>query len=208
MTAADNGLHMGASERGENGGNHDVYHMLYKSADEGDLETINKVLNDNPDALMACFPPSNDRALHVAALAGHVKVVERLVMQMEREDLALRNDVDFTALHYAAGTGIKEMAECMVEKNPDLVSLPGQGLLPVLFASLDGHKCMASYLYDQTPKAALSPVGGHAGATLLTSSIRTDAYELVWKLLEDHPDLVFARDGDAESALMILARKP
>ncbi len=88
----------------------------------------------------------------------------------------------YTALAKASINGDKRIAQCMVQKNKELVSIPtGTKLLPVVIAVMYGNKEMASYLYNVTPKEYLTnkdnkAKGNSNGATLLTYSIKMQHY--------------------------------
>lgn len=140
----------------------------------GDWEAAKHFLDLHPEALTANLTKYDDRALHLATMAGHVKVVEELVKMIRAEDLALLNCVHATALHHVACVGIIKMAEWILEKNRSVLIIPDcESVLPVVFASYHVHKDMAHYLYKLTPRENLNI---RSGVALLTSSILIDHY--------------------------------
>ncbi|KAJ9177786.1 hypothetical protein P3X46_012959 [Hevea brasiliensis] len=182
---------------------------LYKTVDNGDWEAAMKFLEENPAALTASLSADGDTALHVAVLAGHEEIVKELIKKLSAEDLAIKNENNATALNYAAIGGITKIAEDLVEKNKNLLTIPNQNdLIPVVVASLYGHKEMVRYLYKESPKEELSPEKGKNGIMLLTTCILGELYDIALDLLQLHPQLAFYQDSDNDTALYMLAQKP
>ena len=95
--------------------------------------------------------------LHIAAGARHTRFVEELVKLMRPEDLTVQNKVGNTALCFAAASGIRKIAEVMVNKNKELPSIRGsKGALPMYMATLLGHKDMVRYLYSVTDEEVVT----------------------------------------------------
>ena len=121
--------------------------------------------------------PKGETALHIAARAGHVKVVEELVKKLSPVDLKQKeNNGGHTPLSLAAMNGFKEIAQCMIEKNTELTSiLDNEGILPVVRACNRGKKGVIRLLYNYTPPKELGPKKGEGknGATLLVYCIAT-----------------------------------
>lgn len=150
---------------------------LYRAVDSGDLETTKSFLDLHPDALTASLSADGDTALHIAVLAGRVKVVGELVKRIDEKDLAIKNKNGATALNFAATGGVTKIAEYLVRKNRELLTIPNQhGNIPVVIASLYGHDDMVRYLYRETPIEELDPDKGTNGAMLLTSCIIDDIF--------------------------------
>ncbi|GFS44995.1 hypothetical protein Acr_00g0093490 [Actinidia rufa] len=128
-----------------------TYVVLYLAALKGDWEIAKEFLNVNPQAACARITRGSETALHIAAGARHTRFVEELVKLMRSEDLAVQNKVGNTALCFAAASGIRKIAEVMVNKNNKLPSIRGsKGALPIYMATLLGHKDMVWYLYSVT----------------------------------------------------------
>ena len=100
----------------------EIYMDLYKALQIGDWNAANKFLDRHPHAISAKITVTDKTALHVAAEAGHVHIVEELVKQMSEENLEIKDDDGLTALARAAYSGNYRMAECMLEKNENLIS--------------------------------------------------------------------------------------
>ncbi|KAA8520106.1 hypothetical protein F0562_014362 [Nyssa sinensis] len=181
------------------------YLPLYKAVDSGNWKAAEQILNDNPRALTATLS-RNGTALHVATLAGHVKIVKELVKKMNAKDLeVLLNKYSNTALHAACSGRIKEIAKILVEANPYLVSTKGwRDSIPVVEAAFNGDKDMLHYLYSKTPKEALNP---DTRKKLLRACIDADIYDTALDLVSYFETLAASVDSGAALALKALARK-
>ncbi|KAG6763597.1 hypothetical protein POTOM_031023 [Populus tomentosa] len=145
---------------------------LYKHAHNGDWDDIKTYLSQHPNATKAKIKPSGRTVLHVAAYAGNLKVVEELVKLMSVEELEIQDNKGYTALFIAALVGIREMAECLVRKNKNLVTIVNaQKQIPLVGACIGNHKDMALYLYSVTPFEFLRQDNGQHGSLFLQSAI-------------------------------------
>ncbi|KAA8520099.1 hypothetical protein F0562_014355 [Nyssa sinensis] len=181
------------------------YLPLYKAVDSGNWKAAEQILNSNPKALTARLS-GNGTALHVATLAGHVKIVKELVKKMKAEDLVvLRSKYYNTALHDACSGRIKEIAKILVEANPVLLSTKGWiGRIPVVEAAFNGDKDMVHYLYSKTPKEALNL---ETRKMLLRACINADIYDTAFDLVSNSETLAASVDTGAALALNALAQK-
>ncbi|KAK1560493.1 hypothetical protein Q3G72_027229 [Acer saccharum] len=123
---------------------------------------------------------------------------------MTSEDLTLQTNVGNTALCFAAASGVKKIAEVMVNKNRKLPSIRGsKGATPLCMAALLGHREMVWYLYsltneeDQNEKDRIE---------LLVAVINAGLYDVALDLIQHHPTLVVARDGNGETALHVFVK--
>lgn len=128
-----------------------AYVSLHLAALKGDWEYAKTFLMLNPQAVSARITRNQETALHIAAGARHTVFVQELVNIMTPDDLELQNKVGNTALCFAAASGIKKIAEVMVNKNQKLPSIRGsEGATPLCMAALLGHREMVWYLYSVT----------------------------------------------------------
>ncbi|CAL5426150.1 unnamed protein product [Camellia sinensis] len=184
----------------EEGSEEEMYLMiLFKLVHKGDWGQIKHFLELHPDALSAKISSYGETALHIAALSGHVKIVEELVNMTSVEDLKLINDYGETALSLAAGGGITRVAKPLVRKNHDLLGIKNiNGVIPVVVAAQFGHTDMVHFLYYMTqeedldpetssqdialdlvlwfPELATAVLEGHTGGTLNTLATRNSAF--------------------------------
>ena len=144
-----------AGESDKNGNIDDgveIYMDLNKALQIGDWNAANEFLDRHPLAISAKITVKEKTALHVAAEAGHVHIVEELVKRMSEENLEIKESDGFTALALAAYKGNYPIAECMLEKNENLIRIAtNDGDIPVVLALLNGHLKLARYLYLLTP---------------------------------------------------------
>jgi hypothetical protein len=148
---------------------------LYKYAHKGDWDATKHYLSRYPNAKKAKIKPYGGTALHVAASAGNLKVVEELVKMMSEEELEIQDFQGLTALFTAATVGITKMAECLVSKNEKLVTLVNKDAnqIPLVEACKRNHKDMTLYLYSVTPFKFLCEGNGHYGSYFLQCAIAT-----------------------------------
>ena len=154
----------------------EIYMELYKALQIGDWNAAREYLDRKPDAISAKITVTDQTALHVAAEAGHVHIVEELVKQMSEEDLEIKDIYGYTALAQATYNGNYRIAECMLGKNENLVSIPNYGGdIPVGLALFNGHLKLARYLYLLTPLEILKPENGTMGARVVCEAIYSKA---------------------------------
>jgi hypothetical protein len=145
---------------------------LYKYAHKGDWGATKNYLSQYPNAKKAKIKPYGGTALHVAAIAGNLTVVEELVKMMSGEELEIQDDEGSTALFSAATVGITKMAECLVSKNKNLVTfVNAQKRIPLDGACTGNNKDMALYLYSVTPFEFLCQGNGHHGSYFLQCAL-------------------------------------
>ncbi|KAJ4975625.1 hypothetical protein NE237_000731 [Protea cynaroides] len=182
------------------------YVPLYKAALKGDWAAAMEFLESDPGAVRVPITEAHETALHIAAGARRVEFVEEMVKWMHPYDLALKNKYDNTALYFAAAAGITQIAKLMVTKNPSLPVIRGcKRMLPLNISALLGHRDMVRYLYSVTDETVLTEDDKIA---LLIATITTDLFDVALLLLMKYPSLATARDGNEETALHALARKP
>nr|KYP66447.1 hypothetical protein KK1_012741 [Cajanus cajan] len=113
--------------------------------------------------------------LHVAVIAGHEHIVEKLVNLGRHKLLKMQDNFDYTALALAADlTGNVNIARCMVGNygGRDLLTIKTKdNEIPVLLSAVKGHKEMTRYLYQQTHLNVFLHNNSHYGVLLLTQCI-------------------------------------
>ncbi|KAJ6317331.1 hypothetical protein OIU76_012966 [Salix suchowensis] len=168
---------------------------LYKHAHKGDWDATKIYLSRYPDAIKARIKPYGGTALHVAARAGNLKVVEELVKLMSEKDLEIQDDEGNTALSRAANVGITKMADCLVSKNKNLVTFVHKdNSIPLVEACLASHKDMALYLYSVTPVEFLCHDNGIHGSRFLQSAITARMLDIALDFLHRFPRLTTTKD--------------
>ncbi|CAL5346681.1 unnamed protein product [Camellia sinensis] len=179
---------------------------LYQAALKGDWKAANGVIEIFPTVIRSSITKGWETALHIAAAAKRIHFVEELVGLMNPEDLELQNSNGNTALCFAAAAGTVRIAEVMINKNERLPMIRGShGMTPLYMAALLGHSDMVWYLYQKTKSEDLSD---EDRIGILNTCVSTDLYDVALDILKHHPQLAVARDGNGETALHVLARKP
>ncbi|KAJ6323127.1 hypothetical protein OIU77_012877 [Salix suchowensis] len=183
---------------------------LYKYAHKGDWDETEKYLKKYPNAIKAKIQPYGGTALHVAARAGNLKVVEELVKLMSEKELEIQDDDGDTALSCAATVGITEMAKCLVSKNHNLVTFVNEGKRTALDeACLSSNKDMALYLYSVTPFEFLLQDKGNHGSDFLQCAIGAQMLDIAYDFLYRYPHMTTAMDEtDKWNALIALSEMP
>ncbi|XP_035545899.1 uncharacterized protein LOC118348406 [Juglans regia] len=137
-----------------------LFENLYKVVRVGNLEETKRILESLPETILNNrFTDKNQTALHIAVLYGHEHIVEELVNKISNEGLAMHDCDGFTALISAAVLGKCRMAECMLQKYPDLISIRDskRNRLPVAWAIEFRQREMARRLYNLTREEDMIP---------------------------------------------------
>ncbi|XP_059436348.1 ankyrin repeat-containing protein NPR4-like [Corylus avellana] len=126
----------------------------------------------------------------------------------EGGDFKLQTNYGFTALHFATQVGNVSIAEQLVEKNNELLSITDdKGDTPLIVAAYVGHTNMVSYLFslNSTPP---KPLTQEKCIELLGHTIRNDMYDIALKILESDTNIANADTECWWEALETLAKKP
>ncbi|KAB5514622.1 hypothetical protein DKX38_028528 [Salix brachista] len=178
--------------------------QLYQAALSGDWDTAEEIYKLFPGDVNAKITKRGETALHIAAATEHTHFVKQLVGKMTTEDLYVTNNAGNTAFCVAAISGVEAIAKVMMETGSDLAMARGrENLLPIYMATLLGHRGMVSYLYKKTYKQLTD---GDRIA-LLVALIKSDMYDIAWKMITEHPGLAYARDEHQLTALHVFAQK-
>ncbi|KAJ6420479.1 hypothetical protein OIU84_027922 [Salix udensis] len=183
---------------------------LYRYAYKGDWDATKDYLSRYPEAIRATIEPYGETALHVAACAGNLKVVEELVNLMSEEDLEIKDYEGNTALSSAATAGITKMAKCLVSKNQNLVTFVNElKRSPLDEACLSNSKDMALYLYSVTPFTFLCQDNGIHGSNFLQCAIGAQMLDIAFDFLHRYPNMTTTMDdADKWNALFALSKMP
>ncbi|KAK1570418.1 hypothetical protein Q3G72_001652 [Acer saccharum] len=191
-----------------NNGNKDQYYRkcepLYKAALKGDWEKARGLIEGDPLMVRTAITEGYETALHVATKAQQTDFVLEIMEFMNEQDLTLQDLKGDTAFCLAVATGNIQLVQVMRSRNPDLATLRGSwNMTPLYLAVLLGNTNMAVYLYENT-------VGFTAEerVRIFFQSIKTDLYDMAFRLLTEANGLALTRDMDDDTALHVLARKP
>ncbi|XP_061343025.1 ankyrin repeat-containing protein ITN1-like [Gastrolobium bilobum] len=187
---------------------------LHRQVEGGNWDAAYLSISEDREAIFSASA-SGRTVLHVAVIAGHVKIVDKLVKLGKDKLVEMKDKEGYTALALAAHyTGNTKIAKCMVEKEggvrEDLLAMENKHReIPVLLAAANGHKEMTRYLYSKTPREVLDGEDSRNRLLLLSRCITADIFDVALRLLQRYPQL--ARESllsDECSALHALANMP
>ncbi|KAI7745502.1 hypothetical protein M8C21_028965 [Ambrosia artemisiifolia] len=174
----------------------------------GDWETAKLIFDKRPDMVRTGIFKILSTALHVAVTANETKqtlhFVKELVNMITIEELELKNNFSNTAFWLACSCGSTEMAKILMEKNPNLLNIRGNGgLLPLVASAGAGWYNLVKHLYYHSDK-----MNGHSWTSndrirLFRQCVERDFYDIALQIVKDRPEL-----ADNVSILEVLARKP
>ncbi|KAI9126880.1 hypothetical protein K1719_002476 [Acacia pycnantha] len=184
-----------------------VHQSTYAS--KGNWEKAEPIFLDNPDKNIpsAAIAEGWTTVLHVAAGAGNVNFVRKLVALTNESDLVLQDRKGNTALSIAAIAGNLEIVEFLCGRNDTLPKIrSGTGFTPLLLAALQGRANVAEYLYSLTTDD--NNFDEAEWNKLFLTCIDSGIYDLALKVLRERPGVALARDEDDETTgLHIMAQK-
>nr|XP_023875918.1 uncharacterized protein LOC111988362 [Quercus suber] len=186
------------------------YVLLKQYIRDGNWAAANQFITSNPGAESAIISNTRSTALHIAIIAGHLHIVKELVNMLPTDKLRMTDKDGNTVLGCCALVGNTQMAKCIVEKCPMLLSIGNKfdKLIPVVMALTCNSNSIATarYLYSVTPPGSLSPGKGSVnGATFVTRCIYSKNFDMALDVLEKFPTLVTALDIEEESPVLALA---
>lgn len=122
---------------------------LIDSASRGDLDGVKTALKGGAN-INVQEEPFGDSALHKAASAGHIEIVEFLIES--GADLLLMNGVDMTPLHLAARDGQFSVVQLILDKSPKIPERILNDALTVASMSVDGSDAIVRLIDDYRTK--------------------------------------------------------
>ncbi|KAK4716424.1 hypothetical protein R3W88_014762 [Solanum pinnatisectum] len=187
------------------------YLQLYRASLSGDWKKAEEFLKREKVASRAQINSLLQTALHVAVGVKGKKgkhFVEKLVATIENdEDIAIRDSLGDTPLHYAARCGNLDAAKILVARNSCLPHIACfSGLYPIHYAAEYGYVSVDVFAYFLSITKESAPYTGLSGVRLLYRLIHSDLYDFARELVEDYPDLA-KYDSEGKSALKELAMK-
>ncbi|XP_059453488.1 uncharacterized protein LOC132184022 [Corylus avellana] len=188
---------------------HEAFKKDFKKVVEsGVWNDVEDFLMRHPDSAGLKITKNGKTALHVAVDAGHESIVEKLVVKMSEQELAVKDEYGDTALFKTIYKKNYRMAECMLRKNVSLVSIKNSSDVLLVVKALYWSKKLARYLYSRTPKEDLNPEKGTDGARLCREAIYNQTLDIALDLIEHFPSLAHATDENDCSPLYALITRP
>ncbi|KAJ0849359.1 putative ankyrin repeat-containing domain, PGG domain, ankyrin repeat-containing domain superfamily [Helianthus annuus] len=183
MTHADR-----VSNQAAEGQNYTRYLPLYRAAVEGNMKSLQDILDKDPTAVRAIITGASETALIVASRKkNNNDTVRKLISLMSPQDLAIQDSFGRTAIFGAAAVGNVEALKMMVKKNPALLHISDiYNHLPLHFAAYADQKDSVHYLLDEMNVACLDEF---KRLTLVQALISGGFYDICLSLLQDFPAL-------------------
>ncbi|CAA0842397.1 Ankyrin repeat family protein [Striga hermonthica] len=149
---------------------------LYRATLMTDWERAEQIINLHPQATTARIGFTLETSLHIAVGTGKaLDFVRNLVYIIPSDDLGVKDELGYTALHVAALTGNTDAARILVRKKPDLVHVRDNiGSFPVHVAALSAHRETLVYLISMCEYVLMNPYHGEEGLKLLCYMIDAD----------------------------------
>ncbi|KAG9159608.1 hypothetical protein Leryth_013590 [Lithospermum erythrorhizon] len=176
----------------------------------GDENTIDRILQQNGKTIITTpITPTGETVLQIMAVDAqekHVFAIQKLLEHMAPDDLEIANNFGTIALHFAASSGNKGVADLMLNINPMLATIANNGnVTPLYMAAFSGHKDMVEYLL---PLSGLGDDNSVYGSTILNVCIDSGLYGIALQLIRDFPSFAVNKDFEKKTALEVLAQKP
>lgn len=195
------------------------YKDLYGYVEKGDWKNAESFIKDRRGAIFSVSASRGRTVLHVATMAGHVKIIEALVETGKDALLKMQDQEGYTALALAAHlTGNADVAKCLVEKERgevrvELLAIANEdGEIPLLLAAAKGHKQMTRYLYAKTETSTngnlLNGLDFRKRVLLFERCIKAEIFDVARELLVSYPELPIESLSDGFGALHSLAQMP
>ncbi|XP_022851780.1 ankyrin repeat-containing protein BDA1-like [Olea europaea var. sylvestris] len=129
--------------------------MLFEAAAEGNVNSLKKLLQEDPIILDRVIVNSySDTPLHVAAILGHIDFVVKVLLPADPLMCLARDRNGLTPLHLAAIKGWIETVKQLVQANRDAAQvIVGQGQtilhLCVKYYQIEALKHLVNTIRDQ-----------------------------------------------------------
>lgn len=135
---------------------------------------MKRVIDKFPNCVRYEITRNKDTILHIAAKAKQTALVEKLLPRMTSTDLTLQNKYGYTALCFAAASGVVKIAKLMVDNNKHLPLIRTFDQITPLFIAISyKRRKMASYLLSATDFNNLT---SEERIHLLIATIHSDLY--------------------------------
>ncbi|KAB2610458.1 hypothetical protein D8674_018490 [Pyrus ussuriensis x Pyrus communis] len=146
-------------------------------------------------------------ALHYAIMKRcSVGIIQQLVELMDNGQLEIQDLFGYTALNDLISLFPERVreAECMVKKNPNLLTILSRVKKPLVVVAQGNTKGerMARYLYSLTPPETISVIDA---AQLISDGFRLQRFDIAWDLIQRYPQLAIATNHEGDILLQTLA---
>ncbi|XP_047328556.1 ankyrin repeat-containing protein At2g01680-like [Impatiens glandulifera] len=182
--------------------------ILYDAAINGDLTSLNTILNKDPLILeRSSSIEFNGSPLHISSSRGHTTFVRTLITQ--KPDLTeISDSQQRTPLHLAASKGHIEIVKMLIQASPNMcLACDLDGRTPLHLAAMKGEVEVVRELIQASPEASWIKIG-KSGETVLHLCVVLDqlkVFELLTMEIQDK-DAVSAQDGKGNTVLHLAVK--
>jgi serine/threonine-protein phosphatase 6 regulatory ankyrin repeat subunit B len=117
---------------------------IFRAAELGQADGVVRMLADDPRLLSAQVGSVN--LLMTAASKGHVGLAKLLLGRGAEVDA--RNDIGYTALHFAARWGHEDVVETLISSGADISRRDVNGWTALMHASIENHLAVVRFLLE------------------------------------------------------------
>ena len=172
--------------------------VLHYACQEGAIDMVKYLLDKHPDMLTIKDTTGQSPYL-VAGFSGSVELVKFLISQ--GCDVMDKNSKGQTVLHIACDKGKLELAQYLVEKYPDMLTIRDKtGRSPYLFAGFSGSVELVKFLISRGCVVMDKDNYGH---TVLHYACDKGKLELAQYLVEKYQDFLTIRDNTGHSPYLV-----
>jgi len=188
---------------------------IHDATTNGDVDTVKRLLAQNPNLISSRDEKYGQSPLHVAAFNGNKAIVELLLGK--GADVNAKANNGATPLHLAAVRGSVEVATLLLESGAQINATDNDGWTPLHSASVSKKEEMIALLVQhggkdltgngpQGPSVGQGPAGDPAlrGAQVFQAATAGDLATVKALILET-PKFVNSKDSDGNSLLHVAA---
>jgi ankyrin repeat protein/protocatechuate 3,4-dioxygenase beta subunit len=189
---------------------------LHNAAQSGDLERVKELLKKNPGLVSSkgtnsygSTPLQGGTALHLAARKGDMAMVTLLLAS--NADVNAVDNAGWTPLHEAAFGGNKEVVALLLAHGADVNAINNNAQTPLQWA-ITYHRSDVAQLLRQHGGLEHGYDVGHLNGTMtnwdvfaIQDAIQNNNLIQVKTLLKDNPSLVFSKDKESRTPLILSA---
>ncbi|XP_057776299.1 ankyrin repeat-containing protein NPR4-like isoform X2 [Salvia miltiorrhiza] len=181
-----------------------VEKKLYNAASEGDLTTLQTLLQEDPYLVHEAPFAYSRNLLHVAAMHGQAAIVEEVLKMNPRLATSL-DSKNLSPLHIAAAEGSLEIVKKLLSLAPEACWWRDcHDMNPIHIAAMNGHVEILEELLKESHLPAMERL--HRGQTVFHLCVKHGQLTTLMVLVDKLGELVRAKDDDGETLLHLAVR--
>lgn len=120
---------------------------VFEAASVADIETVNKIINKNPE-LTNSFSPDGFTPLGLASFFGQLDIVKLLLNKGANPNIAANNQFKVAPIHSACAISNYDITDLLIKHGADVNAKQMQGVTPLHSAAHNGQTKLAKLLID------------------------------------------------------------